>query len=287
VTDDLDDDGGNTVLGAKPIVIDEPEATPCLFVLSGNSEGRVIRVPPGTAAIGRSPTAQLRFDEAGVSRNHAQIRTDDTGRAWVADLQSSNGTFLNKQRITAEHQLRDGDTIQIGFTTVLRFLYEVLPENAVDDSAYPRDPTTGLQGTDWLVDRLAAELSLAKRRQLSLAVVVLEPMGLDALTATHGPKTADAAIGALAAKVNVARRDDAVVARYGDHKLAIILRACGAESGHGFAARIITATTPLTFMVNGADLHTKIASGVGALHDDDPGSPDLLALADAALAAGD
>jgi diguanylate cyclase (GGDEF)-like protein len=287
MTDELDDDdGGNTVLGARPIVIDEPQASPCLFVLTGSAEGRVIPVPIGTAAIGRSPTAQLRFDEAGVSRNHAQIRTDDTGRAWVADLASSNGTFLNKQRITAEHQLRDGDTIQIGFTTVLRFLFEVLPETAVDDAAYARDHATELYGTDWLISRLAAEVSLATRRQLSLAVVVLEPTGLDALVATHGSRATNAAIVALADKVNASRRSEAVVARYGDRKLAIVLRACGAESAHGFARRIIAAATPLTFTVDGTHVETTVASGVGALRDNEPGSPDLLALADAALADG-
>lgn len=287
MTDGLDDDdaGGQTVLGAPIIDADEPpSAVPCVVVLTGSAAGGFLRVPEGSATIGRAPSAQLRFEEAGVSRNHARIRTDGTGRAWLEDLGSSNGTFLNTQRISAEQQLRDGDTIQIGFTTVLRFVFEELPELAFEDTPDVRDPVTGVFDRDYLFKRLAAELTLARRRQLALSVLVLEADDAAALAASHGPAAADAAIAALANVVLATKRADEVVARYGDTKLAIVLRACGSDAAKGLAGRLRQAIGQLSFSFRGHPLRSNVSIGVAGIRDTPvETAADLLAAADDVL----
>ena len=50
---------------------------------------------------------------ARISRHHCVIRTGE-GLAAVRDLGSSNGTFLNGQRLTAEQELKAGDHLQVG-----------------------------------------------------------------------------------------------------------------------------------------------------------------------------
>jgi pSer/pThr/pTyr-binding forkhead associated (FHA) protein len=54
-------------------------------------------------------------DEKGVSRQHLQIRYQGF-KTYAADLGSSNGTWLNGQRLTAqtEHLLHDGDELRLG-----------------------------------------------------------------------------------------------------------------------------------------------------------------------------
>lgn len=288
MTDGLDDDdaGGQTVLGAPIIASDEPpSAVPCVVVLTGSAAGGFLRVPEGAATIGRAPSAQLRFEEAGISRNHARIRTDGTGRAWLEDLGSSNGTFLNTQRITAEQQLRDGDTIQIGFTTVLRFVFEELPELAIEDTQDARDPMTGVFDRDYLVRRLAAELTLARRRQLALSILVLEVDDAAALAARHGPAAADAAVSTLASVVLAAKRADELVARYDDTKLAIVLRACGSDAAKGLAGRLRQAIGDLAFSFHGHPLQSSVSMGVAGIRDTPvETAADLLAAADEALA---
>ena len=69
--------------------------------------------------IGRGPDAAVRFEPDGdaiVSRRHACIARDlDHPRQFkVVDLDSRNGTFLNKRRIVGEMRLRPGDVIQLG-----------------------------------------------------------------------------------------------------------------------------------------------------------------------------
>ena len=69
--------------------------------------------------IGRDPNSTIRFDPEKddlVGRQHARISKDaaDPYRFKLADLNSRNGTFLNKLRVVGEMPLQPGDVIQLG-----------------------------------------------------------------------------------------------------------------------------------------------------------------------------
>ena len=81
--------------------------------------------PPGIV-IGRGTEADLRINDPGVSRRHAEIRvsTNDTSGTDVSvvDLGSTNGMLVNGSRVQ-QATLEDGGTIKIGNTTMtVRFL---------------------------------------------------------------------------------------------------------------------------------------------------------------------
>jgi len=66
-----------------------------------------------TYLVGRSREADIIVKDKLASRNHCKI-VGGSGDEWtVADLGSSNGTYVNRQRVTA-HTLRDGDLVQVG-----------------------------------------------------------------------------------------------------------------------------------------------------------------------------
>jgi pSer/pThr/pTyr-binding forkhead associated (FHA) protein len=71
-----------------------------------------------TMLIGRRAKCELRLDDADVSNVHAIIYRCD-GRRYIRDLNSTNGTFLNSQRIR-ETEIRDGDVVRVG-ETVFRY----------------------------------------------------------------------------------------------------------------------------------------------------------------------
>lgn len=62
--------------------------------------------------IGRTEDCDLQIDNLGISRNHARILCTD-GAYFVEDMNSSNGTFVNGQRVQRV-QLNEGDEIVIG-----------------------------------------------------------------------------------------------------------------------------------------------------------------------------
>ncbi|MGA8209500.1 MAG: DUF3662 and FHA domain-containing protein [Nocardioidaceae bacterium] len=79
--------------------------------------------PPGLV-VGRGSEADLRIDDPGVSRRHAEIRVEarpsaspgDTGVS-VVDLGSTNGLLVNGSKVQ-QATLADGGTIKIGNTTM-------------------------------------------------------------------------------------------------------------------------------------------------------------------------
>ena len=69
--------------------------------------------------LGRDPSSQVRFDPASedlVGRQHARIGLDplDVERFVLTDLNSRNGTFLNRLRVVGTMPLQPGDVIQLG-----------------------------------------------------------------------------------------------------------------------------------------------------------------------------
>lgn len=71
--------------------------------------------------LGRDPSADITLDDAGISRRHAEIRVTHDGPHFtltVRDLGSTNGTFVNGDRITTRH-LSDGDRLTLGRTSLV------------------------------------------------------------------------------------------------------------------------------------------------------------------------
>ena len=81
-------------------------------------EGRVFTLREGVSRIGRSMTADLRFEDSTVGNRHALIvRDGDTVR--VLDDRGP-GVHVNGRRVSAQ-LLRDGDVIEVG-RHILRFM---------------------------------------------------------------------------------------------------------------------------------------------------------------------
>lgn len=87
----------------------------CLVVEAGKAPNPVVPLRDGLI-IGRSAQCELWLDEPNVSRIHARVVKRD-GAWYIEDNNSTNGLFVNGQRVTSA-PLRPGDKIQVG-TAVL------------------------------------------------------------------------------------------------------------------------------------------------------------------------
>jgi predicted component of type VI protein secretion system len=94
----------------------------------------------GRAAEGAGKLA----DDEEISRSHARITVDSSGFCAIEDLGSTNGTFVNGLRITAPETLSEGDTIEIGESTLV---VREVPKQATEQAAEHHSPPPPVQAT--------------------------------------------------------------------------------------------------------------------------------------------
>ncbi len=82
--------------------------------------GRLVAINADGVLIGRSPEAVVRLDDESLSREHARVSLLPSGEIALADLGSTNGTFVNGTRVERA-LLRAGDRIRIG-RTLMQFV---------------------------------------------------------------------------------------------------------------------------------------------------------------------
>jgi len=67
--------------------------------------------------VGRAAGCQVTIDDTYASQLHARVFLRD-GQVFVEDLGSTNGTYLNRRKVTGPMQLQRGDKLQIGNTVL-------------------------------------------------------------------------------------------------------------------------------------------------------------------------
>ncbi|MFP4396284.1 MAG: protein kinase domain-containing protein [Anaerolineales bacterium] len=84
-------------------------------------DGREYQLQPGVLRIGRAADNDVVLRDEKVSRHHAEIRTDQRGSA-VIDLGSTNGTYIDRQRLTPNqpHPLTGSAWVQVGKNVMVK-----------------------------------------------------------------------------------------------------------------------------------------------------------------------
>src|SRR3954454_22477646 len=89
-----------------------------LKITGGNAAGQDINLEQ-ELVIGRStPGLGSLGGDSEISRVHARVFHDPSGRLIVEDLGSTNGTFVNGNRISGQQALNPGDQLRVGQTTM-------------------------------------------------------------------------------------------------------------------------------------------------------------------------
>ncbi|NQU22889.1 MAG: FHA domain-containing protein [Candidatus Nealsonbacteria bacterium] len=84
-----------------------------LVLIGGKAAGREVPVAGPEFLIGRSEECHLRPQSSRVSRRHTMIVVQE-GYVGVRDLGSSNGTYVNDEKIDDEKELKNGDQLKVG-----------------------------------------------------------------------------------------------------------------------------------------------------------------------------
>ena len=219
----------DTALAIGPAAGEETGRHAFLVVIRGSNVGEIYPIAGPDMVIGRVTGADLRLEDEGVSRFHCKLRYQGGGIV-IEDLNSRNGTFCNGKRITPTEprQLAEGDRLQIGTHTILRFTFE---ENSVHTTADheaqgTHDSLTGMYSRRYFVDRLEGELQLALQHRISLSLLLLQIDRFGEIeAATQQPQTDNIITTVAAAIIDRIRDKDIILARFTGGEFALMARA--------------------------------------------------------------
>jgi pSer/pThr/pTyr-binding forkhead associated (FHA) protein len=124
-----------------------------LIIKQGPVPGKVFEIAKQVITLGRDVKSDFVVNDAEVSRSHTRLTVHSDG-CLVEDLASTNGTFINGQRITTGKMIRPGDVLGMGETVLMDFVFVPNAEATVIGSPmeFPSEPVTPVA---WSPDRPA------------------------------------------------------------------------------------------------------------------------------------
>jgi two-component system cell cycle response regulator len=257
-----------------------------LIIISAKSPatiGQMHKLDKPEAVLGRSSEAHFQVDDDGISRKHAKVLLGPAGGYQLVDLGSTNGTYLNGERIKLA-PLQDGDKIQIGTNTVIKFSIQDQLEEQFQKSQYEsatRDGLTRIFNKKYFLDTLRKEFAYCLRHRVPLSLVMFDVDHFKKINDTYGHPAGDFVLSRIAAKAMETLRAEDVLARYGGEEFAIMLRESAEDKALSCAERCRKAIDLAEFNFRGTPIKVSISLGIATLLDSDFAQPeDLIAAAD-------
>jgi two-component system, cell cycle response regulator len=257
-----------------------------LIVISAKSAatiGKMQKLDKPEMVLGRSTDAHLQVEDDGISRKHAKVMAGPNGHFQLIDLGSTNGTFLNGVRVNVA-TLQDGDKIQIGSNTVLKFSIQDQLEEQYQKSIYEsatRDGLTRIFNKKYFLDTLRKEFAYCLRHRVPLSLVMFDVDHFKKINDTYGHQAGDYVLARIAQKIMDTVRVEDLFARYGGEEFALMLRESAEEKAFICAERCRRAVDGADFSFGGTPIKVSISLGIATLLDSDFAQPeDLIASAD-------
>ena len=264
----------------------ERQESAFLIVISAKSAagiGRMHKLDRAEVVMGRSTEAEFQIEDDGISRKHAKVLADGTGGFRLMDLGSTNGTFLNGSRVDMA-PLKDGDKIQIGSNTVLKFSLQDQLDEQYQRSIYEsatRDGLTRIFNKKYLLDTLKKEFAYCLRHRIPLSLAMVDVDHFKKINDTYGHQAGDYVLARIAQRISETIRAEDLFARYGGEEFALLLRETVEEQAYVAADRCRRIVDLTDFNFGGTPIKVTISAGVATLLDSDFSRPeDLIAAAD-------
>lgn len=129
-----------------------------LVMAKGDAQGHTIHLREDRTVVGRTRDCKVRIPSADVSRRHC-ILTFEEGYLHVEDLGSTNGTFINGERIADKQIVHPGDLLEVGPVTFA--VHYESPEGGVEVLPVVED----LEALEHLVGEKTTELDAQRGKR--------------------------------------------------------------------------------------------------------------------------
>lgn len=256
---------------------------PYLIILSGGVVGMMYHLRPDAATlIGRGLDVDVRVEDEGVSRKHAKVTVVENEGPILEDLGSSNGTFVNGAEIK-RHVLKDGDKVQVGSNSILKFSYQDELERDFQEHLFDRgikDGLTGLYNKKYFLDRIDSDYAHAQRHDTSLALLLFDIDHFKKINDTYGHPAGDSVLKKLTRIVRKTLRTADIFARYGGDEFIVLMRNVDDAGALVLAQRIRGRIKKQEFVFEDTRIPVTVSLGIGTLSDNVNNAAELVQVAD-------
>jgi two-component system, cell cycle response regulator len=237
---------------------------PCLVVIAGAELGQSVELDRDEVQIGRGDQCSLVINSDLVSRHHATVVRVDS-RHVLRDESSTNGTFVNDQRVTGSVALSDGDQIKIG-RTVIKYTRSPLEVGYLEHvmGLATHDALTGVFNKRRFDDAFPAEVSRASNGKRPLSLVLFDIDFFKSINDGHGHSAGDAVLRELTTVARGCVEDADLLARVGGEEFAILIPS-GLDVAREKAERLRAAVAAHAFKWDTERIPVSISLGVAEL----------------------
>jgi diguanylate cyclase (GGDEF)-like protein len=197
---------------------------PCLVIISGDDIGRRFELGPQEVSIGRADTCTICVNTDQVSRKHATVQSI-LGKYYLVDLRSTNGTFVNEQKVERA-KLLDGDQIRVG-KTVLKYTESHIEQRYFEHAfnLASMDALTGAFNKRYFDESFGKEVLRSQQQGTPLCIVLFDIDHFKKINDTYGHPAGDAVLKNVSGAVASQLRDGDALFRVGGEEFALVLSA--------------------------------------------------------------
>ncbi len=238
-----------------------------VVVLSGDRMGEMFPLKRAhQTTVGRGVQTDVCLNDEGISRVHALIE-EENGTYYLSDAGSTNGTYANGHKVE-RYALKEGDKVQIGATSVLKFTfhddYDEEHQRQLYESAL-RDKVTGIFNRGYFNNRIESDVAFALRHGKPLALILFDIDHFKKVNDTHGHVVGDEVLRAVADRVQSTTRSEDILARYGGEEFALICRDVDSRSAMRAAERIRAVVANEAVATAGTEVCVTVSLGIADL----------------------
>ncbi len=246
-----------------------------LIVVAGGIPGAMLPLVSGATWIGRAADNAIQLVEPSVSRCHALLRVTSDRQIELTDLGSTNGTFVNNERLRPDrpHAILDGDRLRFGTKVVLKFVRPDADEEQFQREMFERtvrDALTGLYNRSYFQNQFRPWVNQAAARGMGLAVLMLDIDHFKRFNDTYGHHAGDAALREVAHVLRQASRADDLLARYGGEEFLFALPVPSLHLAMARAESIRNALATRRLRLESAAVQVTVSIGVAFAPADRP-----------------
>ena len=260
-----------------------------LIVLRGGMPGTMLRVGEEGTTLGRSSENTFQFHDVTISRRHVMLRMDSRGSVSMTDEGSTNGTFVNGQRVELHRVIRleHGDRIQLGTGVVLKLVHLDPSDERFQREMFERtvrDGMTGLYNRAYFLNQVGGLAARHEGHGNGLAILMMDVDHFKRINDGYGHLAGDCVLREVALVIRESTRSEDLVARYGGEEFVVALPVSAPDLATERAERIRSSLESRTIQAGRDEVQVTISVGLAfGPHGRPRNELALIAAADQAL----